>query len=246
MKLFIAVGISLFLWGCSSSQSKTPLRVGVDHSWYSWNFGLQTAVVNGFVDDFLMLMAEERGIHLEKIGANWDFLLEGMGKDQFDVVLSSLPAYSFNLALYDFSENFLDLGLVLVAPIDSLVDLDQIKGSFLGVLVGRSAESLLQKMPDLKLREYTSISHLLDAVVNQEIKGAFLDTILASNYVNDLYGNRLRVVSGPLTDSGLHFLAVKGKHTDLIRSLDRGVASLKEKEKLNDLMKKWGLYVRAR
>ncbi len=230
--------LCLFLLGCSSSI-KQVVRVGVDSSWHPWNFGLQIASVNGFIDDFLQLIAEKEGIQIEKITANSDFLFDGMKRGQYDVILSSMPAYSFNLAQYDFSENFLDLGLVLIAPIDSKMMPEQLDGVLLGVVDG--SMSILQKMPDVNLRQYASAARLLDAVKNKEVEGAFLDLITAADYVNDLYKGELKIISKPLTDRGLHFLAMKGMHEKVMKILNQGVISLKEKEKLKELQSKWNL-----
>ncbi len=233
-----------FLHGCScgSGSGRQGLRIGIDPNWYPIDFGRQESYVNGFTEDVLLEIARYSGIEFQRIPANWDNLLDGMKEKKYDAVLTSLPPYDFNNAKYDFSTNFLDLGPVLIVPVDTQhFDLSKMGGELVGVIIGDPSVLILQKYPETIIRNYNSIPELLTALVNGEIEGALLNRIPAVSYVRDLYAGKLKIASAPLTDAGLHLVAVKGKHHHLIQLFNKSLDHFKKKKKLQSLLQKWEL-----
>lgn len=235
--------ILLFL-GCSCGKQldRSKPKIGIDPSWGPLNFGNQTAYVNGFVEELLMEIARKEGTEFEKIVSNWDTLFSGLKEKKYDAILSSLPPYSFNLAKYDFSQNFLALGPVFIVPIHSnQKKLSQIKNMRVGILSGDSSIHVLDKYPDIRIARFTSVPDLLNAAVDGDVVGVLLSRILAINYVSDLYKNKLKIVSPPLNDDGLHLISEKGKQEALIQSFDQNLTVLKKNKKFKNLLKKWSL-----
>ncbi len=87
------------------------------------------------------------------------------------------------------------------------------------------------------VRNFASIPDLLNAVVAGEIEAAVLPRIPAINFVGDLYRGKLHIVGEPLTDEGLHVIALKGK----MGSLNRHLESLAKRGDLKKLQEKWQL-----
>jgi len=236
--------LSIFILNsCSCGNSaRQGLRIGIDANWYPIDFGRQESYINGFTEDLLLEIARYSGIEFQRIPANWDNLFDGMKEKKFDAVLSSLPPYDFNAAKYDFSSNFLDLGPVLIVPVDAQhSDLSKMGGELLGVIVGDPSVLILQKYPEIIIRNYNSIPDLLNAIVNGDIEGALLNRIPAVSYVRDLYSGKLKIASSPLTATGLHLIAIKGKHRHLIQLFDKSLDYFKKKKKLQSLLQKWEL-----
>lgn len=214
----------LFLQSCANFQS-IP-RVGIDN---------EARAFNGYTEDFLLEMTRYNGIKIERINANSP--LEGLSKGEYDAVLTSLPPYEFNKAKYDFSRNFLNLGPVLIVPVDAPHD-DLAKIEMAGIIVNDPAALILEKYPDMIIRSYNSIPDLLNAIVDGEINAALINRIPAVNYVRDLYAGMLKIVGQPLTDAGLHLITLKGEQHQLLRAFDRTI----EKSKTIDaLQTKWNL-----
>lgn len=234
--------LALFLCGCSCSSSpRSVLRIGVDANWYPLNFGSQTSYVNGFTEDMLIEMAHYSGIEFEKVPANWDNLYDGLREKRYDAILTSLPPYVFNMAKYDFSANYLDLGPVLIVPTDApKTELSKMDGSLIGIITNDPAALVLETFPTLVIRNYSTIPELLDALAAGAIQGALLDRIPAVNFVSDLYAAKLKIVSAPLTDKGLHLIAPKGNNS-LVKAFNKNLEVLKRRKTLAALQKKWQL-----
>jgi ABC-type amino acid transport substrate-binding protein len=237
LRLLILV---LFACGCScgSDRSRGGIRIGIDPLWYPVDFGPQTSYVNGYTEDLLLEMARYSGMQFELIPASWDNLLQGMREGKYDAIITSLPAYEYNQAKYDFSKNFLDLGPVLIVPDGSKkTDLDKLGGDMVGIISGDPSELLLAKHPTIVVRYYSSIPSLLDAAAKGDIDAALLNQIPAVNFISDLYAGVLMIAGKPMTDQGIHLVGPKGG----ISSFNKNLEALRKKKTLDELQKKWGL-----
>ncbi|MES2272772.1 MAG: transporter substrate-binding domain-containing protein [Chlamydiota bacterium] len=242
--IFLFVLSIFILHGCScgSSHHRAAWRIGIDPAWYPIDFGRQQPFVNGFTEDLLLEMAQNNGIEFERISANWDTLFDGLKMKKYEGILSSLPPYDFNMAKYDFSHNFLELGPVLIIPTgEEASDLSKMSGQLVGLVTGDPAVLILQKYPDIILRNYPSIPDLLNAVERGEIDGALLDRIPAVAYVRDLYAGKLKIGSAPLNEAGLHLISLKGKNEHLVNLFNRSLDQMQKKKTLQSLLKKWHL-----
>lgn len=236
MRLFL---LALLFAACSDS-SRARLRIGIDPNWYAADFGPQTSYVNGYTEDLLLEMARYSGMQFELVRASWDNLFDGMREGKYDAVATTLPPYEYNLAKYDFSENFLDLGPVLIIPAKAGKNtLDKLGGDLVGVVINDPAELVLAKYPTVVVRNYPSIPELLDAVAKGDIEGALLAQIPAVNYVADLYSGMLEIAGSPLTDQGIHLAFPKGR----IGAFNKNLISLRKKSTLQKLKKKWELAI---
>lgn len=233
---YLLVLIAL-LCGCSSGSGE-KMRVGIDTTWYPIDFGMQNSYVNGFTEELLLEMSRYSGMDFELVQANWDTLREGLRMKNYDAILTSIPAYEYNTAQYDFSINYLNLGPVLIVPNESnMTHLSEMKGQLIGLIVNDPAVLVVEKYPELIVRNYPSIPEMLDGLIRGDIQAAMLNQIPAVNYVKDLYAGRLKIASDPMTDAGLHLITPKGK----MGAFNKTLESLTKKKTVDSLQKKWQL-----
>ncbi len=246
MRILAALCVFLATFISCTSGKKVTYRVGIDPNWYPLNLEAFQPYVNGYTDDLLLEISRYTGIEWVRLDANWDSLLEGLHEKKYDAVLTSLSSYNFNLAKYDFSKNFLDLGPVLIVPVNAQSnDLTKLSNEVVGVLKGDPAVLLLQKYSEIIVRKYDAVPDLLNAVASGSLEGALLDRLTASGYVKDLYAGRLKISSDPLTDAGLHLICLKDQQKHLVFLFDQTLLQLKKQKKLKALQKKWQLYSQA-
>lgn len=234
--------LALFLASCSCSGGPLggPMRIGIDRQWYPIDFGEQNAYVNGFTEDLLNEMSKYSGLEFEIVTANWDNLEFGLKKGKYDAVLTSIPPHDYNKAKYDFSSNFLDVGPVLIIPVESRkTDLSRLKGDMVGIIRGDPSVRILEKYPTIVIREYPSIPALLDSLTKGQIDAVMLDQIPAIQYVSDLYAGVLMIASKPMTEAGLHMMG----HSRAVEAFDKSLKSLKRKSTVKSLLKKWELSI---
>lgn len=144
------------------------------------------------------------------------------------------------MAKFDFSQNFLDLGPVLIVPAKAKYKkISQIKDDVIGVISGELYSSIFKDYPNLRVRGYMSPPDLLNALRDGEVVAVLLDRIEADRYVEDLYAGELKVIKPSLSDLGLHLVVEKGSQKELLESFDRSLRYLKKKKKLKALSQKW-------
>jgi ABC-type amino acid transport substrate-binding protein len=240
-RLFSAI-LCLVALLCGCSRERTVLRLGIDPTWFPFNFDGQQPFVNGFIEDLLQEVANYSGMRIERIEANWDSLLDGLREKRYDAVLTSIPPYNFNVAKYDFSKNVLDLGPVLIVQEGSkAAGLDELSHELVGIVASGDASLILQKHADVLMRSFSSIPAMLDSLTDGEIKGALLDRLLASSYVRDLYSGTLKVSGKPLSAKGLHLAVLKGQQKHALELFDKSLDHLQKKKKMQGLLVKWQL-----
>lgn len=242
---WLSLFIAIFLASCSCSSNgakRGVVRIGVDPTWSPLSFDELQPYVNGFTEDFLLDFSKYSGMEVVKVAANWDNLLDGLREGQYDAVLCSLPPYNFNMAKYEFSKNYLELGPVLITPSNAhFTDLDQMNGELVGVISGDPAVLVVQKYPEVIIRNYNSIPDVLNAVASGDIEAAVLDRLPASNYVRDFYAGKLKIAASPMSEVGLHAVTLKGKSDRFLRLFNQNLEQMQKKKSLDSLQKKWSL-----
>jgi polar amino acid transport system substrate-binding protein len=242
MRWCIVFLASFFIFSSCNQKKQSGLRIGIDTSFAPLNFEEMQPYVYGYVSDLLLEISRFSGMEFEKIHANWDDLVAGMAEGRYDVIISSMPPYNFNLAKYEFSKSFLDLGPVLVVPSNANYShLTGLAGELVGVITGDPAVLVIEKYPEVIIRGYNSAPDLLNAVANGSVEAAVLDRLPALNYVRDLYTGRLKIASAPLTPVGLHTVTLKGETGKFTPLFNQAIDQMQKKKTLEALQKKWRL-----
>jgi polar amino acid transport system substrate-binding protein len=235
----ILVLLALFSCGKSSNGGR---RVGVDASWYPLEFGIRNNNVTAFSTELLTEIGRIEKIPFVKLTVNWNDLMEGLQKDKYEAILSSMPPYIFNMQLFDFSDVYLPLGPVLVTPVDSKINsLDQLNGKEIAVISGSTSALILEKSSGVLIRYYDSIPKALNDIVIGTVDGAIIDILSAVAFCNDLYRGILKVATPPLNDDGLRLITKHKGAPDLIKGFNAGLAQMKKNGSYAKLLDKWGL-----
>ena len=238
-----------FLWllilvmGCSSGWQGKEKRVAIDPSWFPLSIAGRENHVTGFSTDLLKAIGRIEKMAITKMTVNWDTLVEGLQKHQYDAILSSMPPYIFNQKIFDFSDLYLATGPVLIVPMGSPNDSlkKMMKGREVAVLPDTKGAILLEKYPGILIRPYDSIPKALNDVVSGALDGAIVDMLFALAYCNDLYHDQLKIVTPPLTNEGLRLIVLHKEESDLVKAFNRGLAKLKSSGEYDKLLAKWNL-----
>ena len=234
--------LSLFFSGCGCSSIKNEKKyyIGIDPSFYPLGLGLLGKQTYGFSQELLLEMAEEMNIRFFVIQANWDNLFSGLEADKYKAVFSSKYPYVFSKDKYNFSNVFLETGpsLVVRKGADNKL-LDMLDGKLVGYIKEEDSIFILEKHPNILVKDYDSMAVLLEDVSNGHLEAAIVNSIQGSNFVNNLYGNSL-VINPPLTDEGIRLISLN-KDEEIIKMFNKGLDRLEKKGIVTKLKRKWGL-----
>ncbi len=226
---------------CSGGPSQT-FSIGIDPSFSPATLGRKQDYVRGYVEDFLMALSKQSGKSLQKMISPPGSLLTNLEKGKYQAVLSSIEPYNFYLDKYDFSEGFLQVGMVLVVLENSSVrSLEDLKKEALGFIEGAFPSFISEKLPEkVIIKTYPTYADLLDGVEKGEIEGAILERLPALSFLEDTFHKKLRVIEKPVLDRQIRLVTMKGKERNLIRYFNE----INKKQKKEKLLKKWLLSLR--
>lgn len=244
-KLLPLCCLLLLLAGCGAPSQKGPARVAFDPSWYPVEVAGNEARINGFTNDLMIEIAEMGSLNYLLVNGQWDDLLLGLDRKRYDAVLTSLYPYNFYQARYAFSKLFLPTGPVLVMRIDDqFPGWEKMGGKEIAVFSDSDAtliQSYPQDGPGIILREYDQVPTAFTHLVEGQLDGVLLGTLLAAPYVNDLYHTNLKVVTPPLTDEGLRLVTRKNAESSVMKKFDTNLLLLREDGRYDQLLHKWTL-----
>ncbi len=238
--LVVLVFLGFAIFFVKHEEKARGFRIGMDPYFYSLPFQGQEKWISAYIGDLVMELAAKEGIDLEIVPANWDTLLEDLGKN-YDAVVGSIRPYNFLEEKYFFSPIFLSTDPVLVVPSHaSYRSLEKMKGLIVGIEKGSRHSLIVQRYPEIFVKEFSSLAELLSALDQGQIDGALAGQIPAATYLKDLYAGRMEM-SEPLSEEeGLRFILLKPEKKELFSLLSNGIKSFK-KSKLLQLERKWNL-----
>lgn len=241
LRIMVLISL-LFVCGCSSKSNK-KYRIAIDMSWYSLDTMEKGQNITGFSRELLEQMAISENMNIELIPVNWDYLMEGLQKKSYDAILSSLPPLLIYQELYQFSDLYLATGPCIVLRIDeSIRNLNDLAGKEIAIQQGDlQAMQVIQKIPDILIRNYDVIPKALNDTVRQNIDGVCFSALGAWSYCRDLYKDTLHVVIGPLNQAGLRLVTEKDANSTLIKMFNRTLKEQKSSGKYQKLLEKWSL-----
>lgn len=235
----ILILVALLSCGKSSNGGR---RVGVDPYWFPLDLGIRDNNVTAFSTELLTEIGKIKKMPFVKVNVNWNDLMEGLQKGQYEAVLSSMTPYVFNRSLFDFSDIYLPLGPVLVVPAQSKIhSLDDLNGKEIAVISGSTSTLILEKSQGALIRDYDSIPKALNDILIGTVDGAMVDILSAAAYCRDLYQGELTIATGPLNDEGLRLITKHNAAPDLIKRFNAGLAQMKKDGSYFKLLDKWAL-----
>ncbi len=235
--------ICLFLLFCTACSDKsTPYSIAIDKQWYSIVLNGQQASLNGFITDLLLEIAKENKVEIKLIGVNWDDIFDGLELNKYQAIFSSLEPYNFNKAKYDFSNDIIKTGYVLVIDINkNYKNLEDLKEKHVGYIRGSDSLIIIQKHIDIFDDVYDFVPTMLGDITKMNIEGAILSIIPAYKYVTDLFYNDLKIVFPPINNQAIRVLTLKDQNKDLMKLFNKSLEKFQKNGKLKELKIKWGL-----
>lgn len=240
VKKFILCLCLFFCLACSD-RSK-PYLIAIDKQWYSIALNGQQEYLNGFISELLLEIAKENKIEIKLISVNWNDILDGLVLNKYQAVFSALVPYNFNKAKYDFSNDIIKTGYVLIVEKHKkFKNLKDLKNKHVGYIRGEASLEILQKYTDIFDEVYDFIPTMLGDITITKIEGALLSVIPAYRYVSDLFYDELKIIEPPINDQAIRLITLKNQNNDLLEIFNDTLRKLERKGKIKELLIKWGL-----
>jgi polar amino acid transport system substrate-binding protein len=233
---------ALFLGNCGGKSDTYDFKIALDPIWYSLEAPGRETALTAFTIELIAEIGKVEKLTFGLYQKSWNDLIYGLQQKNYDAICSTMQPYLFFDQMYAFSHLYLMTGPVLVVPAalpsSSLAQLD---GKIVGIIRDSNSALILEKYPQIIQRTYSSIPEVLLDVSTQTVDAAVINLLAAEAFTQNLFHNRLKIGSPPLTQEGVRLISLKGKSESLIFRFNRGLKKLHENGTYATLAKKWQL-----
>lgn len=243
MKLLFSYLVLAFALGVSAplmAQDK-PLKVGMSGQYFPFTF-VEQDTLKGFEVDIMDAVAQEMGVSVEYVTANFSGLFGMLGAGRIDTVANQITITDKRKAVYVFSEPYVYDGAQVVTrkDNDTINGVEDLKGKTVAVNLGSNFEALLRELPyadqiDIKTYE----SNIERDTALGRVDAFVMDRVSASQIIKD---KPLPLkLAGPIFSTLTN--AYPFQDTDAGRALrdnvNQAIASLREKGTLTSISEQW-------
>ncbi len=195
----------------------------------------------GFEVDLVAALAKELGIEPEFVQNQWDGLIPGLKRGNYDVVVNGLEITDDRRAEVSFSDPyFVTYEQITVRKenfdIHSLADL---RGKIVGTLKYALAERILEQQGGIEIRGYDSQTTIYEDLANGRLDAVLLDQPIAVYYGNP--DKRLKSVGKPVGQMQ-YGMAIRKEDKALLGLVNAAIAKLTLEGKLREIYDRWGIW----
>lgn len=202
-----------------------------------------TKEIEGFDVDMMNEMGKRMGVEVEFIGSEWQGLLGGLEKGDFDVIVSAMSKKEAAEANVEFSDTYYELADIIIVAKDNPLGIRSkadLKDKVVGVQLGSGSEQLGDALsPEVGFKELLKFKLTQDAM--NDLKAGRVDAVLAGETFaleQAKVDPSFEVVGEPLETADLVGVFKKGS-TSLVEEFNKHLADMKADGTYDALVEKW-------
>jgi polar amino acid transport system substrate-binding protein len=196
----------------------------------------------GFDIDLMNAAAKAGGFEVEFRNTAWEGIFAGLESGKYDAVMSSVTITDERKEKMDFSVPYINAGQILVvkSEVTGVETLANLVGKTVGAQIGTTGAFEIDKVMDVKKKEYDEIGLAFADLANGRIDGVVCDTPVAAQYAlqNDEYKGTLKIVGQPFTDE-FYGVAVNKGNKKVLDTLNKGLKKVLDAGDNKAIEEKW-------
>jgi polar amino acid transport system substrate-binding protein len=199
----------------------------------------KTGEYEGFDVDMARALAGELGVAPKFVDTDWQALLGGLGKGDFDVLVTCLSKSETRGQNVNFTDVYYKLADVVVVRKDetAITGADGLKGKVVGAQLGSSADDIMNKMQGLKDAKHYNYNP--EAFL--DLKAGRLDALIVgyAYAVNQIKEDpSYKIVGAPLEEAEIVMVLPQGADA-LTGKLNEALAAIRKNGKYQAAFDKW-------
>lgn len=242
-KLFINIIFFLFVsFFCVFAQGE--LRWGADaegNAPYIFQDPDNPTALKGFEVDIANNLAKRMGLKPVFVQNQWDGLIPGLGRKEYDIVLNGLEITEerksevlFSIPYYYTSEK-----LVVRADDRETKNLSDLKGKRVGALKNSLAEKILKAQGSFEVRTYEGEVNAFEDLKIGRLDAALVDFPIALYYAS--WNKELRVTGEPIGEV-IYGVAMRLNDSLLLSNVNKALVDMIRSGELRLILDKWNLW----
>ncbi len=224
----------VLLWGADASG-------GAPFTFYD---PADPSKVIGFEHDIMLRVAENMGVRLEQVQADWLALYDMLKSGRCDLLMNGFEVTEDRQEQADFSIPYYRYGEQLTVRAEDKSKyrtLDDLKGKAITVLNGSAAIDALKEAgwsDDLILQYDDSLAPYVDVALGRA-EGSVAESIIAAYYA----AGDTRLVNQPeLFAPGEYAVVVRKGDSELLEEVNRILEQMKSSGELGEIYQRWGIW----
>jgi polar amino acid transport system substrate-binding protein len=197
--------------------------------------------LTGFEFDLAQALANRLGVQARMVQNEWDQLIPGLERGNFDVILNGLELTVENQQRIAMSQPYYVYAQQLVTRNSTrgLNRLEDLKGRRVGVLSSSVAQRLVEQMGGTELKTYPGNVESLRDLKAERIDAVVMDLPIALFYAKP--DPELALTGSPFAP-GYYAIGVRPADKKLLRTLNQALAALMRDGTLERICRKYGLW----
>lgn len=214
------------------------LTVATDATFQPMEYIASEGAIIGYDIDMGDKISEELGVKIEYKNVPWDDIFKALEKKEVDMIISSVSITDERKQKYDFSEDYLNAGQVILTRKENttITSADSLQGKKIAVQAGTTNElqALKYTTKDLVI-SYPDFEQATKALVDGRVDAILSDLPGAKGITTA--NPTLKIASDPLTNEYYGIVFRKGDPN--VAKINEAISALKTKGVLTDLKQKW-------
>lgn len=248
--LACALAAVLCLAALASCSDSSTLKIATNAEFPPFE-SLENGEYVGFDVDLIRAIAAEKGLEIQFENMEFEGVLAAVTSGSSDIGLSGLTITEARKATVDFTDPYLSVGQVLIVRADDAVftgtdkaTLDeQLKGKTVAACSGYTGQLYIEGTDFPKIEGLTTKIYDNPALAVADLTGGKVDAFILDDAVANALAaenTAIKVINVPLTVED-YAMAVNKGNTELLNTLNEGLATLKATGKLDEMLKTWDL-----
>jgi len=225
---------------CAGGSKK--IVIATDATWPPMEMVDESKNIVGFDIDLMNAAAKAGGFEVEFRNTAWDGIFAGLEGGKYDAVMSSVTITDERKGTMDFSVPYINAGQILVVKneVSGVEMLADLAGKTVGAQIGTTGAFEIDKVMDVRKKEYDEIGLAFADLANGRIDGVVCDTPVAAQYAlqNDEYKGTLKIVGQPFTDE-YYGVAVKKGNKKVLDTINKGLQKVLDSGENKTIEEQW-------
>lgn len=195
----------------------------------------------GFEVDIALAIADVLGMKAQHVQNQWDGLIPGLARDDYDIVLNGLEITEDRKREVFFSEPYYLTyeQLIVKADKQGITNLSDLVGKSAGALKNSLAERILVAKGGIDVRSYEGEVNALTDMINGRIDAVLVDAPIATYYA--VPDKRFKLVGQPIGEIS-YGIAVGKNNIEMQKKINYAIQKIKNNGKLREILDQWNLW----
>jgi len=252
--LILIIGTVLMFSGCVSSseaqidedlswknvEENGVLKVGFCATWPPFESrNEKTGEIEGFDVDLAKALGEELGVEVEIIDAEWQALLGGLSKGDYDTLITCMSKKEASVENVEMSDVYYELNDVIVVRIDNneITSVSDLSGKIVGVQLGFGSEQAVDALSGIQeIKRYNYNPEAMIDLQNNRSDAVFVGYTYALSEISKCPD--LKVLDTPVASAEIAMVQKEGAK-ELTAKLNEALSKIKENGKYDEIQDKW-------